>query len=113
MPFIDAKITLSLTDAEKETLKTELGKTMSLLGKSETYLMVGIEDNYTLFMGGKRLEKGAYVEFSLLGDSTSENYKKVTKAICDMFEDVLSIPKDCVYITYHPIKDWGWKVTNF
>ena len=113
MPFIDVKTTLNLTDTEKENLKTELGKTMEILGKSETYLMVGIQDNYTLFMGGQHLSKGAYVEFSLLGNSSSEDYKKVSKAICDMFESLLSVPAECVYITYHPIKDWGWNGTNF
>jgi phenylpyruvate tautomerase PptA (4-oxalocrotonate tautomerase family) len=113
MPFIDAKITLPADDATKEKLKAEFGKTMSLLGKSETYLMVGIEDNYDLWMGGKKLDKGAYVALSLLGNASSEDYAKVTAAICNILSSELSIPSDGVYVTYHPIKDWGWNGTNF
>ena len=113
MPFIDAKITLPTDAATKEKLKAEFGKTMSLLGKSETYLMVGIEDNYDLWMGGKKLDKGAYVALSLLGDASSDDYVKVTAAICDIFSNELSIPANAVYVTYHPIKDWGWNGSNF
>ena len=37
MPFIDAKITVAADSAAKEALKSEFGKAMSLIGKSETY----------------------------------------------------------------------------
>lgn len=51
MPFIDSKISMPVSQAQQETLKTELGKTMPLLGKSENFLMVGFQDNYDLYMG--------------------------------------------------------------
>ena len=46
MPFIDSKISVPVSPEKKEVVKSQLGSLMSLLGKSETYLMVGIEDNY-------------------------------------------------------------------
>ena len=113
MPFIDSKITLKLGEETKEQLKCELGKTMALIGKAETYLMVGIDDGYDLWMGGNKLDKGAYVEVSLLGDAGADAYKKMTGAICDIFERLLSIPPSGVYIKYHPVTDWGWNGTNF
>ena len=48
MPFIDSKITVPVTPDKKETIKTRLGQAVGLLNKSETYLMVGFEDNYDL-----------------------------------------------------------------
>ena len=113
MPFIDAKITMNIEPDVKEKLKTEFGKTMSLIGKSETYLMVGIDDNYDLWMGGKKLYNGAYVSVSLLGNASSEDYKKMTGAICDILKKELDIPGSEIYVTYHPISDWGWNGTNF
>ncbi len=113
MPFIDAKITLKLDEQKKEELKAELSKTMAPLGKSDTYLMVGINDNYDLWMAGKKLENGAYVALSLVGDATSEKYTEVTKIVCDILSRILNINPDCVYVTYHPVKDWGWNNTNF
>lgn len=50
MPFIDSKITVSLTPEKEEAIKTKLGEAIQILNKSETYLMVGFEDNYDLYM---------------------------------------------------------------
>ena len=49
MPFIDTKVTMKLSDSQKENLKAKLGKAISVMNKSETYLMVGILDGYDLW----------------------------------------------------------------
>ncbi len=113
MPFIDAKITTKLTPDKKEQLKAEFGKTMALLGKSESYLMVGINDGYDLWLGGNKIENGAYVAVSLLGDAGSAAYNKVTAAICDLLKSELDTDGKNVYITYHPTANWGWNGSNF
>ncbi len=61
MPFIDCKLTLKLSEEKREAVKAELGRAVSLLRKSERYLMVGFAEGYELYMAGKKLEKGAYV----------------------------------------------------
>lgn len=86
MPFIDSKITLTVPEDKREVLKSELGKAVSILGKPESFLMVGFEDNYDLYMGGKKLDKGAYVSVSLFGNASGEAYEKMTGKICEMIE---------------------------
>ncbi len=113
MPFIDSKITVKLTDDKKESIKARLGQAVSLLHKSETYLMVGFEDDYDLYMGGNKLEKGAYVSVSLFGNASSADYEKMTGAICEILQEELAIPGDKVYVTYHGVNDWGWNGSNF
>ena len=113
MPMIDSRITLKMTEAQKEELKADFGKLISTLDKPEDYLMVGIEDSCDLWFGGKKLEKGAYVAVSLLGNAPKEQYEKLTGQICSLFEEKLSIPGESVYITYHPVSDWGWNGKNF
>lgn len=113
MPFIDSKISVAVAPEKKEIIKAEFGRLMSVLGKSESYLMVGMEDNYDLWMGGKKLEKGAYVAVSLLGNASSDAYEKLTGKICELFENELNIPGSSVYVTYHPVSDWGWNGSNF
>ena len=113
MPFIDSKISVSVAHEKKEIIKAEFGRLMSVLGKSESYLMVGMEDNYDLWMGGTKLEKGAYVSVSLLGNASSDAYEKLTGKICELFENELNIPGSSVYVTYHPVSDWGWNGSNF
>jgi phenylpyruvate tautomerase PptA (4-oxalocrotonate tautomerase family) len=113
MPFIDSKISLPVAPEVKEELKSELGKLITTLHKSETYLMVGIEDSYDLWLGGKKLDKGAYVSVSLYGNASSGDYDKLTGQICELYSDKLGIPGNSIYVTYHPVSDWGWNGRNF
>ena len=113
MPFIDSKIAMPVTPEKKERIKTKLGQAVSLLNKTETYLMVGFDDNYDLYMGGKKLDSGAYVSVSLVGNATSDAYERMTGAICDILSQELGIPGDKVYVTYHGVNDWGWNGSNF
>ena len=113
MPFIDSKITVRLTDQKKESIKARPGEAGSLLPKSETYLMVGFDDEYDLYMGGNKLEKGAYVSVSLFGSASPSDYEKMTGAICNIMQEELGIPGDKVYVTYHGVNDWGWNGSNF
>ena len=113
MPFIDSRITVKISDQQKEEIKTELGKLISTLNKSETYLMVSIADACDLWMGGKKLDKGAYVAVSLYGDVPKAAYDRMTGQICELLSSRLGIPGSAVYVTYHPVSDWGWNGANF
>ena len=113
MPFIDSKISTKVNDTLKEEIKTELGQLISTLGKPESYLMVGIDDDYDLWFAGEKLEKGAYVSVSLFGNASRDVYDKFTGQICDLFNEKLGIPGNQVYVTYHPVNDWGWNGSNF
>lgn len=113
MPFIDSKITVPVSQEKRETLKAELGKAISIINKPESFLMLGFEDQYDLYMGGKKLDRGAYVAVSLFGNASSDAYNKMTAEICDIYERELGIPGNAVYVTYHGVKDWGWDGRNF
>ena len=113
MPFIDSKVTVPVTAEKKERIKSKLGSAIGALHKTETYLMVGIEDNYDLWMAGKKLDKGAYVSVSLFGSASPADYEKMTALICSIFHSDLGIPGKNIYVTYHPVSDWGWNGRNF
>lgn len=95
MPFIDSKVTLPMTEDKKETIKAKLGQAITTLNKSEGFLMVGFDDDYTLYMGGKKLEKGAFVAVSLFGNASPDAYSQMTAKICDIYETELGIPRGC------------------
>ena len=113
MPFIDSKIAGAVSNEQKETIKRRLGEAVSILGKSENFLMVGFSDNYDLYMGGEPLEKGVFVSVALFGNASSDAYNQMTKAICDIYAEEIGIPGDKVYVTYTGVKDWGWNGRNF
>lgn len=113
MPFIDAKLTVPVTTEQKDRLKSAFGKAITTLHKTETYLMVGIQDGCDLWMGGRKLDKGAYFAVSLFGKASPADYSAMTGRLCAILEQELGIPGDAVYVTYHPVTDWGWNGSNF
>ncbi len=113
MPFIDARLTVPVTDEQKDALKTAFGQAIGTLHKTENYLMVSVTGDTPLWLGGKKLEKGAYVAVSLYGSAPAASYAKMTGRLCDILQAQLGIPGSAVYVTYHPVADWGWNGTNF
>lgn len=112
MPFIDCRTTERLTGAQMDAVKAKLGRAIAVLHKPESYLMVGFSAE-TLYFAGRKLENGAYVSVSLFGAASSKDYERMTGEICDILAAEAGIPADRVYVTYHPVSDWGWNGTNF
>lgn len=114
MPFIESKVTVSLSESEKEFLKTELGKIVEEIpGKSENYLMLGFEDNYNLYFKGKKLDYGAFIEVKLFGSVAEDYLKLVTSEICKLYSKKLNIPPKSIYVKFEEVDNWGWNGVNF
>lgn len=114
MPFIDVKITKSISDAEKTALKTELGNAISLFpGKSEAWLMCNIESDSAMWFRGENVSHCAFVEVKLFGNVDKNASEKFTAEVCDYFGSNFSISPDHVYIRYEGGTDWGWNGNNF
>ena len=114
MPFINSKVTVKLTKEKEESIKSRLGKAIELIpGKSEAWLMVGFEDEYSLYFKGKASDKIAFIEVKIFGKADSQSYENLTKAICTIYEEELEIPSDKIYITYEEVKTWGYSGFNF
>ena len=104
MPFIDLRTTVPAAPAQREALKTAFGQAITALHKTETYLMVSIQDSCELWLGGRKLEKGAYVAVSLYGSAGAGDYNRMTGLVCAILSEHLGIPADAVYVTYHPVR---------
>jgi len=114
MPFINSKISAVLTPLKEQVLKEKLGKAIELIpGKSEEWLMLGFEDNYSLYFKGEKLEKGAFVDVKIFGKAKKQDYDLLTEAICNIYQEELEIPTDKIYITYEEVETWGWNKRNF
>lgn len=114
MPFIDSKVSVSISKEQEIELKTRLGQAISLIpGKSENWLMTGFEDNYHLYFRGDDSKPMAYIEVRLFGGPNREAFSKMTAEITKIFCDVLGIAPDHMYIKYSATPDWGWNGNNF
>lgn len=113
MPYIDLKISKKLDENQKEKIKSDLGGAISVLHKPESYLMVGIDDGYTLYFAGSKVSDGAYVSVSLFGSASSADYEKMTGEICKILSARAGLQPRNIYVTYRGVNDWGWSGSNF
>ena len=88
MPYIEAKLSIELNDSQKDELEAKLANVVSsAFSKPNAYIMTNIEDEKSLYMGGKKVEKGAYIEVKALGTVAKPSCQTATKEICDAFPE--------------------------
>ena len=113
MPFINIKINTAVSAENMDTIKSALGQAVKAIpGKSENWLMVGIEPEYALWFKGSNAP-AAMAEVSLYGDAPSSSFSKLTGSITQILGDTLNIAPDRIYVKYSCTDDWGWNVSNF
>ncbi len=111
--MIEAKVTMQLPQEKRDVLKTEFGKAVSIIGKPESYLMINLVDGQDLYFGGKKVEKGAYIEVKILGNVDRGAGDTMTSRLCEILQNELGIPGNAVYVSYWGTPDWGWNGGNF
>jgi len=114
MPLIETKTSVKInTDAELK-LKEAFGKHIELLpGKSERWLMLTFFDECRMAFAGDAATPTAILEVKLLGKSSDEAYASLTEALTATVSEVLSIPKDRIYVKYEETDTWGCGGVNF
>lgn len=114
MPFIDSKVSVKVSKEQEQEIKSRLGRAISIIpGKSESWLMVGIEDEYSLYFRGDDSEPMAFVEVRIFGGPNKDAFEKMTAEITKIYGEVLDIAPDHMYIKYSATTDWGWNGSNF
>lgn len=114
MPFIDSKVSVTITPEQEAELVKRLGQAISIIpGKSESWLMTGFEDNYHLYFRGDNSTPTAFIEVKVFGSENKSAFSALTAEICKIFQEVLKIPSDHVYIKYEAVSNWGWNGGNF
>ena len=113
MPFINTKYSQKITPEQETELKTALGSAVSILGKTESWLMLAFEQECSLYFRGEKSETIAFVDVSLYGPASPASCDKMTAEICRIYTDVLGVPADKIYDKYAPTDCWGWNGGNF
>jgi len=114
MPFINSKVNIKILPEQETQLKTKLGKAIELIpGKSESWLMLSFEDDCKLYFKGENSCKIAYVEVKVFGAEDKVAFEKMTVAICEIYNEVLGIAPDKIYVKYETVSNWCWNGKNF
>ena len=80
MPFINVKVNTEVSTDKETEIKTALGSAISCIrGKSEAWLMVGIEDKCRLYFRGDGQTPAAFVEVKIYGSASRNEYEKKEK----------------------------------
>lgn len=108
MPFINTKVSVPLTEEKRIAIKTAFGESITVMGKGESFLMVGFEENVPMYFGGEKQEECAFVEIKVFGEVNPNQANQMTMLVCQTMEMVLGIPSNKTYVTYQGISDWGW-----
>ena len=114
MPYFDVKTNVKMNAEQKDTVMHALGKIIELVpGKSESWVMVNIEDDIYTSFAGESAGNAAMITVKTFGQPTDSQYGELTDAICKKVNELLDIDPKRIYIVYEPIKHWGWNHANF
>ncbi len=109
MPYIKLNVTQKLDAGKKEQVKAKMGELIALIpGKSEAVTMVGIEDGCSLYMGGRALGNGAFIDVRLFGKAEKKDKEALTEAIFASMGDMLGTSDGDVYLNIFEMDSWGY-----
>ncbi len=114
MPFINTKVNISVSEKQKENIKAAYGQSIGCIrGKSESWLMVNIEDCQNLYFKGDKNTPNAFVEVKIYGSASKNEYEALTSEITGILSSELGIAPDRIYIQYEETQNWGYNGHNF
>lgn len=110
MPYMYIETNQSCNDAES-FIKAASQTVARVSGKPERYVMVSLNTDKTMSMGGST-DPVAFVDYRSLGlpDTTA-----LSDALCQLINTQFNIPGDRIYIsmTDSPRQNWGWNHSTF
>lgn len=113
MPFINTRTSAEISKEQEILLKEKMGKAISLIGKSESWLMLNFEDNCRLYFKGDNSKNMAIIEVALFGKANNSQYDALTEKLTEEVSEVLKIDPSNVYIKYEEVEYWGYNGFNF
>lgn len=113
MPYIHVRTNSAVSDAQAEQIKSQLGSAITAIpGKSEHWLMVGIDGGAGLWFQGSDAP-AAMVSVSLYGSASDGALSSMTAKVTAILSKSLGIAGDRIYVAYFPTPNWGWNGSNF
>jgi len=107
MPYIAINTTQELSAAQKEKIKSELGRLMTIIPtKTEAGLLVDFSGGRTMYKAGVSVD-GAFIDLKLFKKSELEPKKQYTAEIFNLFTRELGIKKEHIYMTIDEYENWG------
>lgn len=109
MPYISVNVTGTLSDAQKDAIKSGLGAKIGLIpNKKESVLMVDLSENHTMYFAGEKRSL-AFVDVRCYKSAAFEDKKAFTEAVFQLLQEVIGLTADDIYLSYGEYDTWGTK----
>jgi len=111
MPYLNIVTNKPVAD-ETSFLKAASKAVSNATGKAETYVMVSLDTQPSMLMGGSD-DALAYLDYRALGLPSDRS--AFSDVLCQLIEDHLNIAGDRIYIsmTDSERQNWGWNHQTF
>ncbi len=113
MPYIQTRTNAGISKEQEIKIKEKLGEAITVLGKSESWLMVEFVPECKMYFQGKDDNLIAYVDIKIYGKSNSESYNNMTALVTEIINTELGIAENHIYVSYGEYDNWGWNGRNF
>jgi phenylpyruvate tautomerase PptA (4-oxalocrotonate tautomerase family) len=108
MPYLQVTIGQKLSAPQKETLKSELGRLISVIpGKTEPDLIVSVQDSGSLYMGGTEAP-AVYIDLRVYTKTDPEAKKHFAGEVFAFIAREFGIPAARQYLTISEYDHWGY-----
>ena len=108
MPYIAFNTSKPMTPEQREAVKTELGRLISILPtKSESGLMIDFSDSRPMYFRGLEAPSCAFMDVRLFGKSDNEAKKQFVGQVFRMVEHILGIKSDEMFLNIVELDQWA------
>jgi len=107
MPYIAVNTAQKLSQAQKEKIKSELGRLIAIIPtKNESGLLIDFSDSRTFYKAGEEVA-GVFIDLRLFHKSDFEPKKKFTEECLEMLSRELGAKKENMYLNILEFDNWG------
>lgn len=114
MPYLLIQTNKNIAAERIQALMSKASKTVSeILGKSENYVMVAVQDSMHMLFAGTDQEL-AYVELKSIG-LPEDTSPELSQGLCTLINSELGIDSKRIYIEFSNAQRhmWGWDNRTF
>jgi phenylpyruvate tautomerase len=114
MPLIQLKVSVPVSDHVRDDLLAKASTALAqATGKPEAYIMVTLESCAARMAGTS--EPAAFADVRGIGGLSRDVNAAISKAISDLFGEILAIEDDRIYLTFTDVAatNWGWRGATF
>jgi hypothetical protein len=107
MPYVQIRVSSSLTKEQIEKIAAEAMNSISLIpGKSAPVTMAEVIDKCNLYFGTVEGGDAALIDVAANNTPPSEDLKNYSKKMCLVLNEVAGIPMNRIYIKHHGNPEW-------